>query len=241
MRPARLSPNPPSAGSSFNAGEDNSYLKGTGRSFASQPVGSIGCRHAALCGPILCAVIFVFIAASAVVGEDELPKRVGFERYQLMLKQPLFAVATAAAPMPTATPNFAKDLYVANAAHLPDGDTVTIASSADPNFKKYLSTKAPVDGYGIASIEWSEKVGATKVTISKDGQFATLTFNEALLSQRPSTPGVPAPVPNVPMPNVPQPAQPNLPGRTRTPHIRGMIPRYPTPATRPNAVPPSEQ
>jgi hypothetical protein len=184
---------------------------------------------------ILSLSIFVLLGALSLRAEDELPKRVKFERYEPMLKQPLFALATAAAPAPAATPNFAKDLYVANAAHVPDGDTVTIASTADPNFKKYLSTKAPVDGYSIASIEWSEKVGATKVTISKDGQFATLTFNEALLSQRPNVPGMPAPIPNIPVPNVPQPAQPNLPGRARTPHVRGMIPRYPSPAIPPNA------
>jgi hypothetical protein len=172
----------------------------------------------------------VLVSATLVRAEDDLPKRAKFERYEPMLKQPLFALASAAAPIPAATPNFAKDLYVANAAHLPDGDTVTIASTADPNFKKYLSTKAPVDGYSIASIEWSEKVGATKVTIGKNGQFATLTFNEALISQRPVTPGMPPPVPNVPVPNVPPQVQRNLPGRARTPHVRGMIPRYPTPA-----------
>jgi hypothetical protein len=237
MRPAQFPPNPPPAGSSFNAGEDDSYSRRAGTSWTTQPVASTGCRSAAHWGPISLGSIFVFIAATTVAAQQELPKRVRFERYEPMLKQPLFALATAAAPAPAATPNFAKDLYVANAAHLPDGDTVTIASMADPNFKKYLSTKAPVDGYSIASIEWSEKVGATKVTISKDGQFATLTFNEALLSSRPNTPGVPAPVPNVPVPNVQPPVQPNLPGRARTPHVRGMIPRYPTPATRPNAPP----
>ena len=100
-----------------------------------------------------------------------------------MVDQSPFAIATAAA-LPEATPNFAKDLYVANAAHSPEGDLVTIASTSDQNFKKYLTTKEPVDGYGIANIEWSERVGATKVTISKDGNFATLTFNETLLSQR---------------------------------------------------------
>jgi hypothetical protein len=189
---------------------------------------------------IFSASLFAAVAATLLWAQDELPKRASFKRYEPMLKQPLFALATAAAPVPAATPNFAKDLYVGNAAHLPDGDTVTIASSADPNFKKYLSTKGPVDGYGIASIEWSDKVGATKVTISKDGQFATLTFNEALLSQRPSTSGVPPPVPNVPVPNIP--AQPNAPIRTRTPHVRGMIPRYPTPAApRANPAQPPEQ
>ncbi len=190
---------------------------------------------------ILSISIFIFIAAAAVAAEDELPKRPKFDRYEPMLKRPLFAVATAAAPAPAATPNFAKDLYVANAAHLPDADTVTIASTADPNFKKYLTTRAPVEGYSIASIEWSEKVGATKVTISKDGQFATLSFNEALLSQRTNAPGIPPPAPNMAVPNVPTPPQPNLPARARTPHVRGMIPRYPRPATSPNIAPPLNQ
>ena len=99
-----------------------------------------------------------------------------------------------------ATPDFAKDLYVANAAHSAEGDLVTIASTSDRNFKKYLSTKEPVDGYSIANIEWSERVGATKVTIIKDGNFATLTFNEALLSQRgPNRPSQPQPIPSSPL------------------------------------------
>ena len=95
--------------------------------------------------------------------------------------------------LPAATPDFAKDLYVANAARSPEGDMVTIASSSDQNFKKYLTTREPVDGYSIASIEWSDRVGATKVTISNEGKFATLTFNQALLSQRASPNAPPAP------------------------------------------------
>ena len=59
----------------------------------------------------------------------------------------------------------------------------TIMASSDQKFKKYLTTKEPVDGYSIASIEWSQKAGETKVSISKDGRFATLTFNQTLLSQ----------------------------------------------------------
>ena len=67
-----------------------------------------------------------------------------------------------------------------------------------------------VDGYRIESVEWSDRVGASKVTISKDGKFATLTFNEALLSQRaaPNAPpaldqmpqSMPAMLPSGPMP-----------------------------------------
>src|SRR6201987_6455669 len=99
------------------------------------------------------------------------------------------AIASAVAA-PAATPDFAKDLYIANAARSPEGDMVTLASTSDHNFKKYLNTREPVDGYSIANIEWSDKVGATKVTISKDGNFATLTFNQALLPQSGPNPGL---------------------------------------------------
>jgi hypothetical protein len=172
---------------------------------------------------------------------DDVPKPFTFARYQAMLDRSPFAVATAvAAPAPT--PNFAKDLYVANAAHSTDGDFVTIASSADKAFKKYLSTNAPEDGYAITSIEWSDKVGATKVTISKEGQTATLAFNEALLKQalpanqppqiqaQPIVPQPPAVMqqPPVQQPNVQQrgPAPiPQLP--TPPPRVRGVIPKNP--------------
>ena len=128
-------------------------------------------------------VAAVTVAALSALAEDSLPQPQAFARYEAMMNRSPFAVATAAAPLPAATPNFAKDLYVANAARTADGDLVTIASTTDKNFKKYLSTKTTVDGYSVPSIEWSDRVGATKVTISKDGQFATLTFNQALLSQ----------------------------------------------------------
>ncbi len=177
---------------------------------------------------------------------DDVPKAFSFARYQGMLDRSPFAVATAVAA-PAATPNFAKDLYIANAAHSKDGDLVTVASNADKNFKKYLTTAAPVDGYSITSIEWSEKVGATKVTITKDGQVATLAFNEALLRQPIASAQNPPAVANfvqpqtmVPQPVVPQPGnampqQPNVqrPMQVPTlptppPRVRGVIPRNPT-------------
>ena len=120
--------------------------------------------------------ILALLGAIRGQADDVLPPRFNFDRYSAMVDKSPFAIATAAV-LPEATPNFAKDLYVTNAAHSPEGDLVTIASTSDQNFKKYLATKELVDGYGIANIEWSERVGATKVTIIKDGNFATLTFN----------------------------------------------------------------
>jgi hypothetical protein len=180
-----------------------------------------------------------------LLAADDVPKPFTFARYQAMLDRSPFAVATAVAA-PVAAPNFAKDLYVANAAHSEkDGDLVTIASNADKNFKKYLTTTTSDDGYSISGIEWSDKVGATRVTITKDGQVATLTFNEALLRQplasgaqnanpqkeqaiqaqaQPIVPGVPQPPPVVQQKPAPVPMLPTPP-----PRVRGVIPRNPPP------------
>jgi len=169
--------------------------------------------------------ILALIATVSVRGADDLPAKLNFDRYKGMLDHSPFAVASAIVA-PAATPNFAKDLYVANAAKSPECDVVTIASSSDKEFKKYLTTcGGPVDGYAIANIEWSDKVGETKVTISKDGQFATLTFNQAVLSQQ---------MPNRPIPPAPgqqpsfQQKPPLNPGvAAPTPHVRATIQRNP--------------
>ncbi len=176
--------------------------------------------------------------------EEVLPPQFSFDRYSKMVDHSPFAVATAGAA-PASTPDFAKDLYIANAARSPEGDMVTLASTSDHNFKKYLTTKEPADGYSIANIEWSDKVGATKVTISKDGNFATITFNQALLSQNAPNAGLASralmpPTPPVPVSNVPNAIAPNLPGGipaelqqlipardAARPHARGLIQRNP--------------
>jgi hypothetical protein len=178
--------------------------------------------------------------------EEVLPPKFSFDRYSKMVDQSPFALASAVAA-PAATPDFAKDLYIANAARSPDGDMVTLASTSDHNFKKYLTTREPVDGYNIANIEWSDKVGATKVTISKDGNFATITFNQALMSQTGPNPGLAGrafmpPAPPVPAPmatpafkipsGLPPEVQQLIPQDAGRPHSRGLIQRSPRGATK---------
>jgi hypothetical protein len=194
------------------------------------------------------AVALLATVSLQMLFADDVPKAYTFARYQGMMDRSPFAVATAVAA-PAATPNFAKDLYVANAAHSKDGDFVTIASSADKMFKKYLTTTKPEDGYAITNIEWSEKMGATKVTISKDGQTATLAFNEALLKTTAANGQVPQqqmPQQIVPQPNavVQQPNAlqgqrpapiPQLP--TPPPRVRGVIPKNPAAAASPYQAP----
>ncbi len=182
--------------------------------------------------------ILSLIAAPLLVrGDDELPTRFKFDRYQKMLDHSPFAVASAVVA-PIAPPDFAKGLYVANAAKTPDGDLVTIQSTDDKSLKEYLSTTGPNEhGYGISNIEWSETPGGTRVTISKDQKFATLTFNQALITSGPVPPppvpppqfqgGQPAPQSGFPKPPVRVPP-PNV-----TPHTRGVIPRNPNALTQP--------
>jgi hypothetical protein len=174
------------------------------------------------------------IGAVGVLAADDLPKPMSFARYNPMLDHSPFAVATAAAPA-VAAPDFAKDLFIANAARSPDGDLVTLQSTRDRNFKEYLTTKNAVHGYSISNIEWSDRVGATKVTIGKNGQFATLGFNEALVTQPIQNPGqagsavgmVPQPIPQANPVKFPQavPVIPTYP--TPVPRVRGPIPRRP--------------
>src|ERR1044072_2969226 len=188
---------------------------------------------------------FALFGVVCVQADDVLPPVFTYDRYAKMVDNSPFASATAVAA-PAATPDFAKDLYVANAARSPDGDLVTIASTSDHNFKKYLTTKGSVDGYSIANIEWSERVGATKVTISKDGNFATITFNQALLQQAAPNPALAArahspTAPNVPTPRLPATLPPEMhklvpPTRElRTPHSRGLIQRNPRGSKSPGA------
>ena len=185
--------------------------------------------------PLMHISLLALVGAIASQAEDAIPPRFNFDRYSAMLDRSPFAVATAVA-LPSATPDFAKDLYVANAARSSEGDLVTIASSSDQSFKKYLSTRQPVDGYSIASIEWSDRVGATKVTISKDGNFATISFNEALLSQ-PLTNAPPAPRPAKPIARSPLTPPPVIPRQTPRPHVRGMIQRNPKAMSTPTPNP----
>jgi hypothetical protein len=204
------------------------------------------------------STLILILALLGVVysqAEEVLPPQFKFDRYSKMVDHSPFAVATEVAA-PAATPDFAKDLYIANAARSPEGDMVTLASTADHNFKKYLNTREPVDGYSIANIEWSDKVGATKVTISKDGNFATLTFNQALLSQSGPNSGFVSKVMAPPMPAMPNPVgvhnpalnlPPGLPAEVQQlipskeaarPHARGLIQRNPGgPAKVPNRAP----
>jgi len=92
-----------------------------------------------------------------------------------------------------------------------------------------------VDGYAITNIEWSDKVGATKVTITKDDQSATLGFNEALL-RGPAGPGGQNPV--QPQVMQPPPQQQPLTAMDRKADIPPSAAAAVAPGSQPNATKP---
>jgi hypothetical protein len=195
----------------------------------------------------------LFSLTNSALADDAIPATAKFARYEAMVKRSPFAVASAGAPT-GATPDFARDLYVANAAHFASGDFVTVASTTNKDLKEYLNSKETVNGYTISNIQWSDRVGETKVTIAKDGQFATLTFNEALLSQAIANPVAPIPptpqgIPGHPATNIGRPNPNNIPAPvqrampvpqipTPPPHVRPVIRRKAQPQPQPQQVNP---
>jgi hypothetical protein len=165
----------------------------------------------------LCIIVW---AMATWMRGDDLPSKLSFDRYQAMVQRSPFAVATAVA-VPAPGPSFGKDLYVANAAKSPGDDMVTIASTTDKDFKKYLGTRAPVDGYAIARIAWSDKVGETRVTITKDGQEVTLSFNQMIVAQ--------------PLPNHASNGNPPPPAFSQQSNVQRPV-SFPNPNSRPNRV-----
>jgi hypothetical protein len=169
----------------------------------TQAAGALGIRVGDHARQRLVRALVAICASFAIAkADDVLPKRPDFALYQGMLNHSPFAVATAAAA-PVVAPDFARDLYVANAGRTEDGAFITVASTTDRNLKEYLDAKGPNEnGYAITDIKWSDRPGETKVTITKDGKYATLSFNQTLMSQQPQNPG------QQPMVNVPAPPQP---------------------------------
>ena len=131
----------------------------------------------------------------------------------------------------------------------PDGRRVFVTLSGSPRMAPGLDeNRAPADkradALGVIDPSarklidrWHVGSDPEQFAISKDGKFATLTFNQALLSQ--STPGVQQPPPvqsNSVQSTFPKPAPiPSLP--TPPPRVRGVIQRNPaegvTPVPRP--------
>ena len=144
------------------------------------------------------------LSAGAVATQSILPEALPPVRYEKLLGRSPFALATEPLPPPPPGPGPFADLYVAAMTRVKDAtgkveDRVTIKSRSNQTSFTLAGSEAK-DGFQIATIEWSDRVGASKVTLKKGSEFGTIEFGQASLK----TPPRPAPAP------------PPRPGRNRT-------------------------
>ena len=121
-------------------------------------------------------------------------------RYEEMSAKSPFALATAAAPTAAPTPGFAADLYVNGVARLGTNDYVTIKQRGDDKTVIFLAVgHLNDDGLKVERVEWSDEMAKTKVFVSKAGEKATLTFDQAEMAKA----ALPPPSSPVQMPVMP--------------------------------------
>lgn len=172
------------------------------------------------------------LGASALAADPPaaIPAPFPGSRYERMVQEAPFAVATAAQPV-VAMPSFAADLYVTGVARIGDQDLVTISSRDKTRRFSLFSgdTSENAEGIEIIKVDWSENVGGSKVSVKKGSEFGTLSFDQAELA-RPLAPDAPIARPprtNVPVPTAAPPAatgggpQPPVRVRRRLPVIPG--------------------
>jgi len=172
--------------------------------------------------PVLALLSTLASIAAMAESAQPLPTPFPEARYQVMSAKSPFAVATAAAT-PAATPGFAAQLYVDGVAHAGSVDYVAI-KSRDPDNHKVLFVevgKTTEDGLKVERVRWSNQMGKSTVDVSKDGEKATLLFDQDQIAAAANGSGQP--------PQVQQPGfirQPIFPGQPRQlnfpPQINGQ-------------------
>ncbi len=170
-------------------------------------------------------------------------------RYDKMIEDWPFALASPTAPVVEEKPGFAVNLHVMGVSRerYPDGrerDVVAIKSQADQSTFLLFGNEPNKEGVSVASVDWSNVVGKTTVTIKKGSEFAPLIFDQALIhsaGQPPVTPGQPRlpgapPQSGAPTTSLPPGLTPNngalINGQRGQNRVQPVIPR-------PNGVPPN--
>jgi len=146
--------------------------------------------------------VFLFLGSvlCAVASGSPEPHAFPPSRYDIMIASSPFALATRAAEPGPDAPNPFADLVVATLAQINDPvtgthDIVSVRSRADQSaFFTLEGNKPNRDGFEIARIEWSDRVGETKVVIKKGAQIGTLEFDKSGIVAPPARQKAPLPV-----------------------------------------------
>ncbi len=198
----------------------------------------------------LCSV-GVFCASAAFATDFVPPQPLPAGRYDKMVEDWPFTLATPAAPVVEATAGFAVNLHVMGISRerYPDGkerDVVTVKSHADQTSFRLFGNEPNKEGISVAGVEWSDRVGKSKVTLKKGAEFAPLEFDQSVLhssspmpqvSSQPRPGGAPGALAQ-PRPGAPTTSLPGglPPGNNNALKING--PRNQPVIPRPNSVPP---
>jgi hypothetical protein len=200
--------------------------------------------------PVSLILATVAYAGFAHAAQDVLPQPLPSSRYDKMIDASPFALATKAEAPVDKGPGPFVHLNVATIAQFkdPDGktrDVVTFKSRADQSTFTLEGNEPNKEGYQIAGIEWSDRVGKTKVTLKKGTEFGTVEFDQANVTG-PAQPANPQARPGTVAPNanpaqrnqlrVPVPAVPR-PGVVPTPTANPKPAVQPNAAATPTAVP----
>jgi len=158
---------------------------------------------------LVSGVIGLAAWAESTQPSQPLPTPFPEARYQQMSAKSPFAVASATAVATAApTPGFASQLYIDGVAHVGKKDFVAI-KSRDPdqptvNFLEVGGTSP--DGMKVERVQWSEEMGKSTVDVTKNGEKATLIFDEQQMAKNagaapavmPGQPGQPVRLPTMP-------------------------------------------
>jgi hypothetical protein len=147
----------------------------------------------------------VLFSGSSAFALDAVPQPHPPSRYENMAQQWPFAVATPVVPVVEKGPSVFNQMHVVGVlrrrdASGQDQDTVWLKNNADQTTFAVKSNGPPKEGFSIAGIEWSDRVGKGTVTMKNGTEFGKLQFDQSAVAAPPLPP--PGPAANgIPQPN----------------------------------------
>ena len=127
-----------------------------------------------------------FALNAATTAANDLPAAMPLSRYDALMKKSPFALATpAGATAAASTAGFTANLYVSGVAKIDGRDFVTIRSKDGQTHFSLMPGELGPDGIVITSVDWSDQVGKSKVTLKKGQETGVAEFDQAVLQAPP--------------------------------------------------------
>ncbi|MHA3773880.1 hypothetical protein ACXR0O_20285 [Verrucomicrobiota bacterium sgz303538] len=189
---------------------------------------------------LMFAPALLMVVAPAFAVQEVTPAAPPDSRYERMIEDSPFALATPAAAPEAPKDSFTKDWVVTGL--VPERDAqgvesyfVTIRSRDQTQQFSLFGNQANKDGVSIVSVERSPLTGKSKVTLKKGNEFGTVEFNQMEVQATPPGANIPG------RPIVPGGAPQMVPGANPAlrPPVNRAIPRPNFPTNNGVPVPPA--